>query len=96
MPGAAPGQRAVHQQGLNAHGVPTFSEQAAAYGVADQGYSTHAAFFDYDRDGDLDLFLVNNSSRPASSFGPRRHARRARLPRRGPALSQRRRPLRRT
>src|SRR3989449_1917553 len=41
-------------QGLNANGVPTFVEQAAAYGVADTGYSTQAVFFDYDRDGDLD------------------------------------------
>src|ERR1051325_1047861 len=39
-------------QGLDAHGVPTFVEQAAAYGVADSGYSTQAVFFDYDRDGD--------------------------------------------
>ncbi len=58
----------VHQ-GLTADGVPTFVEQAAEYGIADQGYSTHAAFFDYDKDGDLDLYLVNNSFRPASSFG---------------------------
>src|SRR5881296_3294509 len=56
-------------QGRNAHGVPTFVEQAAAYGVADTGYSTQAAFFDYDGDGDLDLFVINNSPRPVSSFG---------------------------
>src|SRR2546428_9537662 len=36
-------------QGLNADGVPTFVDQAAAYRVADSGYSTHAGFFDYDR-----------------------------------------------
>src|SRR6267378_1496087 len=56
-------------QGLNAAGVPTFVEQAAAYGVADTGYSTQAVFFDYDGDGDLDLFVINNSPRPVSSFG---------------------------
>jgi hypothetical protein len=56
-------------QGLDAHGVPTFTEQAAAYGIADQGYSTHAAFFDYDRDGLLDLYLVNNAPRSVVSLG---------------------------
>ncbi|HEX6309810.1 MAG TPA: VCBS repeat-containing protein [Longimicrobiales bacterium] len=63
--------------GVNGAGVPTFTEAAAAWGIADEGYSTHAAFFDYDRDGDLDLYLVNNSFRPVSSFGLRniRHVR---------------------
>lgn len=36
----------------------TFTESAAAYGLADQGFATQAAFFDYDRDGDLDLYLM--------------------------------------
>ncbi len=58
----------IHQ-GLDAEGVPTFTESAAEYGLADEGYATHAAFFDYDRDGDLDLYLVNNSFRPLTSFG---------------------------
>ncbi|HLT71285.1 MAG TPA: VCBS repeat-containing protein, partial [Cyclobacteriaceae bacterium] len=39
----------------------TFTEQAASYGLDDSGYSTHATFFDYDRDGDLDMFLINHS-----------------------------------
>ena len=56
-------------RGLSAEGIPMFAESAAAYGIADQGYATHAAFFDYDRDGDLDLYLVNNSPRAANSFG---------------------------
>src|SRR5256884_2543568 len=55
-------------RGLNADGAPTFVEQAAASGVADSGYSTQAAFFDYDRDGDLDLFVINNSPRPVASM----------------------------
>ena len=58
-------------QGTGGDSVPTFSEQAATYGIDDDGYSTHAAFFDYDRDGDLDLIVINNSPRPASSFGLR-------------------------
>ncbi|RMG21136.1 MAG: hypothetical protein D6730_18815 [Bacteroidetes bacterium] len=56
-------------QGLKAGSdVPTFSEQAAAYGIADLGLSTHAAFFDYDRDGDLDCYLLNNSIRPVGGY----------------------------
>jgi hypothetical protein len=58
-------------QGVDAHGVPTFREMAKQYGVADEGYSTQAVFFDYDRDGDLDLFVINNSPKPAASFGLR-------------------------
>ena len=45
-------------QGVNAEGVPTFEEQAAAYGLDDTGYTTQAAFFDYDKDGDLDAYLL--------------------------------------
>lgn len=64
-------------QGVDRDGIPTFTEMGSAYGIADEGYSTHAAFFDYDRDGDLDLYVVNNSFRPVSSFGLRniRHVR---------------------
>ena len=51
--------------------IPRFSERAKEHGLADEGYSTHAAFFDYDRDGDLDMYLVNNSFRPVGSFGLR-------------------------
>jgi hypothetical protein len=38
-----------------------FKEEAKAYGLADPGYSTQAAFFDYDNDGDLDMFLLNHN-----------------------------------
>ena len=58
-------------QGVNSDGIPTFKEMAAEYGITDGGYSTQAVFFDYDRDGDLDLFLIRNSPRPVSSFGLR-------------------------
>lgn len=50
-------------------GNGTFTEQAKKYGLDDQGYSTHAAFFDMDRDGDLDMFLLNNSFTPVGRLG---------------------------
>lgn len=37
-----------------------FQESAESYGLADTGYSTNAAFFDYDKDGDLDMYLLNH------------------------------------
>ncbi|MEN0050562.1 MAG: VCBS repeat-containing protein [Bacteroidota bacterium] len=50
--------------GINAQGVPIFEEKAAAYGIDDLGFSIHAIFLDYDKDGDLDLYLSNNSVNP--------------------------------
>ena len=46
----------------------SFIDQAPAYGIADKGLSTHAAFFDYDHDNDLDLYVLNNSFRAIGSF----------------------------
>ena len=43
------------------NGDLTFTEKAKDFGLDDRGYSTHAAFFDYDKDGDLDCYLLNNS-----------------------------------
>src|SRR5712692_10464220 len=43
------------------NGDGTFTEAAAQYGIADTGFTTHAVFFDYNGDGCLDLFLLNNS-----------------------------------
>jgi hypothetical protein len=45
-------------QGLDGNGKPVFKELAREYGIADNGYTTTAAFFDYDNDGDLDLYVV--------------------------------------
>ena len=53
----------------------TFKEEAAAYGLADKGFSTHASFFDYDKDGDLDVYLLNNSYQAIGSFDLRRNER---------------------
>lgn len=47
-------------QGLNKDGIPVFEEQAAKYGIDERGYSMNALFFDYDNDGDLDLYVLNN------------------------------------
>jgi enediyne biosynthesis protein E4 len=51
--------------GPDAKGVwsGTFTETAAQYGLADTGYSTQSAFFDYDLDGDLDCFLLQHGNR---------------------------------
>ena len=56
-------------KGIAGNGIPAFTEQATAFGLDDEGYSTHATFFDYDRDGDLDVYLLNNSSYPVGSLG---------------------------
>jgi enediyne biosynthesis protein E4 len=55
--------------GVGADGLPTFSEQAHVYGLDAPGtLSTQAAFFDYDLDGDLDMFLLNHARIYYSAF----------------------------
>lgn len=46
----------------------TFTEKAAEYNLNEDGYTTHAAFFDYDRDGDLDCYILNNSFLPVNTL----------------------------
>lgn len=50
------------------NGDLTFTEKAKEFNLDDPGYSTHGVFFDYDKDGDLDMYLMNNSSRAIGSF----------------------------
>jgi hypothetical protein len=58
-------------KGINKAGVPVFADEAAAYGLDFSGFSTQAAFFDYDLDGDLDMFLMNHSVHQNGTFKPR-------------------------
>jgi len=46
-------------QGNDENGVPSFKEESALRGVADEGQTTQGSFFDYDKDGDLDLYVAN-------------------------------------
>jgi hypothetical protein len=48
-------------QGPNDKGIPHFTEQAKQYGLDSPAASTQATFFDYDKDGDLDMFLLNHN-----------------------------------
>src|SRR3954465_15529707 len=48
------------------NGNRTFTEAAAQYGIADTGFTTHAVFLDYNKDGCPDLFLLNNSPKDFS------------------------------
>ncbi|GAB4001084.1 VCBS repeat-containing protein [Spirosoma daeguense] len=58
--GLRPDSLRRNQLFINNHNL-TFTDQAATYGLDDAGYSVQANFFDYDRDGDLDCFLINHN-----------------------------------
>ena len=49
-------------KGKNENGIPLFEEEAEAYGLDDAGYSQQTVFFDYDKDGDLDAYIVRNGN----------------------------------
>ena len=52
---------------INNHDL-TFTESAAAYGLDISAYTTQVSFFDYDMDGDLDCFMINNSPMPINTL----------------------------
>ena len=53
---------------INNHDL-TFTESAAQYGLDISAYTTQVTFFDYDNDGDLDCFMINNSPIPVNQLG---------------------------
>ncbi len=58
--------------GIDEKGLPSYKERAKKYGLDFKGFSTQAGFFDYDRDGDLDMFLMNHSLHNNGTFGQRK------------------------
>ena len=52
--------------GTNSKGIPVFVESADKYNLDDEQRSRHASFFDYDKDGDLDLFVLNQPPNPGN------------------------------
>lgn len=62
------GKKPKCQLFINNHDL-TFTDKAEEYGLTNEGgYTTHAAFFDYDLDGDLDCFIINNSFIPVNTL----------------------------
>lgn len=61
------GEKKANEFFIN-QGNGKFIDKALEMGLADEGYSTQAAFFDYDNDGDLDVYVLNNSFQPIGSF----------------------------
>jgi enediyne biosynthesis protein E4 len=53
-------------------GIPIYEEKALQYGLSLEGFGTQAAFFDYDLDGDLDMFQLNHSVHQNGTFGERK------------------------
>lgn len=58
-------------QGIDQNGIPFYEDRASQYGLAFSGFSTQALFFDYDMDGDNDMFLLNHAVHQNGSFADR-------------------------
>ncbi len=56
-------------KGVDEEGIPRFIEQAEEYNLDLVGFSSQAVFFDYDQDGDLDMYQLNHSVHPNRSYG---------------------------
>jgi hypothetical protein len=74
--GQLEGLPAVHNQllicqGIDKEGIPHYADKAKEYGLDFSGFSTQAAFLDYDGDGDLDMYLLNHTLRQNGTYGPR-------------------------
>ncbi|MGC4102186.1 CRTAC1 family protein [Ferruginibacter sp.] len=57
-------------KGIN-NGIPVYADETDQYGLGFSGFSSQAVFFDYDMDGDLDMFLLNHSVHQNGTFAPR-------------------------
>lgn len=58
-------------KGIDKNGIPFYKDEAKEYGLDFTGFSTQAVFFDYDGDGDLDMFLLNHSVNHDGNYAPR-------------------------
>lgn len=83
--GPAGGVKRKNELFIN-QGDLAFSEEAEAYGLAEEGLSQHAVFFDYDFDGDLDMYLLSNSGRSVGIYDLREGQREIRDPEGGNKL----------
>jgi enediyne biosynthesis protein E4 len=79
------GERRHNELFIN-NGDLTFSEKSKEYGIAEVGLSQHAVFFDYDKDGDLDMYLLSNSGRSVGVYDLREGQREIRDPEGGNKL----------
>ena len=61
LPGNKRANELLINKGVEKNGIPQFLDEATQWGIADSAYSTQASFFDYDKDGDLDMILINHT-----------------------------------